>query len=68
VGQTERRKAREAKRRAPGAHELSDPKLPRKVPAGVAVVSVPQTDTGGWGEDPKALERTLSKELCKLTP
>jgi len=32
------------------------------------VVTVPQTDTGGWGEYPKALERTLSKELCKMTP
>jgi hypothetical protein len=22
-------------------------------------VSVPQTDSGGWGENPKAIERTL---------
>jgi hypothetical protein len=27
-----------------------------------------KTDTGRWGEDPKALERTLVKELGKLTP
>ncbi len=30
--------------------------------------TVPQTDTGGWGENPKALERTLVKELGKMTP
>ena len=30
--------------------------------------TVPQTDTGGQGENPKALERTLEKELGKLTP
>ena len=32
------------------------------------IVTVPQTDTGGQGENPKALERTLEKELGKLTP
>jgi hypothetical protein len=34
----------------------------------VALVSVPQTDTGRWGEYPQALERTAVKELGKLTP
>ena len=68
MGQTEGHKAREEKRRPLWGHELSDPRLPRKAPAGVAVVTVPQTDTGGRGEDPKALERTLSKELGKMTP
>ena len=29
---------------------------------------VPITDTGGRGEDPKAIERTLVKELGKMTP
>ena len=29
---------------------------------------VPQSDTRRRGEEPKALERTLVKELCKLTP
>ena len=29
---------------------------------------VPQTDTGRWGEKPKAREKTLVKELGKLTP
>ena len=32
------------------------------------MVSVPQTNTGRWGEYPKALERTLVKELGKLAP
>jgi hypothetical protein len=31
-------------------------------------VTVPQTDTGRRGENPKALERTLVQELGKLTP
>ena len=30
--------------------------------------TVPQTNTGRWGEYPKALERTLVKELGKLAP
>ena len=29
---------------------------------------VPQTDTGGQGENPKALERTRVKELGKMVP
>ncbi len=31
-------------------------------------MSVPQTDTGSRGENPQAFERTLLKELGKLTP
>ena len=51
------------------AHKLDDSQLPRKAPVELtAVVTVPQTDTGGRGEDPKALERTLLKELGKMTP
>ena len=30
--------------------------------------TVPQTDTGGRGEYPKALERTQVKELGKIAP
>ena len=30
--------------------------------------TVPETDTGGQGENPKALERTLVKELGKIAP
>ena len=29
---------------------------------------VPQTDTGRWGEKPQAREKTLVKELGKMTP
>ena len=29
---------------------------------------VPQTDTGSRGEDPQVSERTLVKELGKMTP
>ena len=31
-------------------------------------VPVPQTDTGRWDEKSKARERTLVKELGKMTP
>ena len=51
------------------AHKLDHPQLPRKAPVeSTAGVTVPQTDTGGRGEYPKALERTLPKELGKMTP
>ncbi len=46
--------------------ELSDSMLPRKAAGRVYRLSVPQTDTGRQGEHPKALERTLVKELCKI--
>ena len=32
------------------------------------IETVPQTDTGGWDENSKALERTQEKELGKLAP
>ena len=48
--------------------QLTDSTLPRKASSGVRVLTVPETDTGGWGEYPKALEITLVKELCKLAP
>ncbi len=32
------------------------------------VVTVLQTDTRGWDENSKALERTLVKELGKMVP
>ena len=48
--------------------KLINPMLPRKASDGEYQSTVPQTDTGGWGEYPKALERTLVKELGKLTP
>ena len=48
--------------------ELSNSMLPRKAAGRVYRLTVPQTDTGRQGEYPKALERTLVKELGKLTP
>jgi hypothetical protein len=42
--------------------------LPRKAACGAPLVSVPETDSGGRGEYPKAHERTVAKELGKLTP
>ena len=51
------------------AHKLDYSQLSRKAPVELtADVTVPQTDTGGRGEYPKALERTLLKELGKMTP
>ena len=47
---------------------LGNPILPRKAAYRVPLVSVPQTDSGGRGEYPKARERTLVKELGKMTP
>ena len=47
---------------------LGDPKLPRKAAYGATFVIVLQTDSGGRGEYPKARERTLVKELGKMTP
>ena len=56
-------------RRGLSPHKLTDSTLPRKVSAElIALVTVLKTDTGGRGEYPKALERTLVKELGKLTP
>ena len=50
-------------------HKLGDRPLPRKASMeSTARATVPQTDTGGRGEDPKALERTQPKELGKMTP
>ena len=61
--------SREVMRRLLCSRELSDPKLPRKSPAElIAVLTVPQTDSGGREEDSKALERSLSKELGKIPP
>ena len=50
-------------------HQLGDRPLPRKASVeSTSSATVPQTDTGGRGEYPKALERTLPKELGKMTP
>jgi hypothetical protein len=49
--------------------EVIDALLPGKASKlQVMYVTVPETDTGGQGENPKALERTLVKELGKIVP
>ena len=60
--------AREVMRSGFSSETLGDPMLPRKAACRATLVTVPQTDSGGRGEYPKARERTLVKELGKLTP
>jgi hypothetical protein len=48
--------------------EVTEPMLPRKSSKQARQVTVPQTDSGGRVEHTKALERTVVKELSKLTP
>ena len=48
--------------------EVIDAMLPGKSSKLQVKVTVPQTDTGGQGENPKALERTRVKELGKIAP
>jgi hypothetical protein len=50
------------------ADEGRDTLLPRKATKLQLLTTVPQTDTGARDEYSKALERTLEKELGKLTP
>ena len=51
-----------------GFREVIEPILPRKTSKRVDLVTVPQTDSGGRVEHTKALERTVVKELSKMTP
>ena len=37
----------------------------RKTSRAKVIVTVPQTDTGGWGEKPQVYERNFVKELGK---
>ena len=48
--------------------EVADTMLPGKATKLQLHTTVPQTDTGARDEYSKALERTLEKELGKLTP
>ena len=48
--------------------EACESRLARKGANGRYTVPVPQTDAGGRGENPKTNERTLVKELGKMTP
>ena len=48
--------------------EVIDATLPRKALKRVSWLIVPETNTGRYPEYGKALERTLLKELGKMTP
>ena len=45
-----------------------DTKLPRKTSKDIIYVPVPITNTGGQEENSKVSERTMVKELGKMTP
>ena len=57
----------ETRRRAPLGAKGPIPHC-REKPLARLAVPVPETDTGGRGEKPKARGKTLAKELGKLTP
>ena len=44
------------------------PNFQEKLLGLIILVPVPETDTGGRGENPKVSERTMVKELGKMTP
>ena len=48
--------------------EVINARLPRKTSKHQVTVGRTKTDTGGQGENPKALERTRVKELGKMVP
>ena len=48
--------------------KVTDPTLPRKTSKLQVTQTVPQSDTGRQGENPKALERTRVKELGNMAP
>ena len=58
------RKSREVDRKGVGKSRYH---VPRKA-AMARYTPVPKTDTGGWGENPKADGRSIVKELGKMTP
>ena len=65
------RKSRPPKGRSRDAERKGVAKHAGHVPRKAAIVCrapVPQTDTGGWGENPKAGGRSIAKELGKMAP
>ena len=48
--------------------QLSPSTLPRKASKRGTTRTVPQTDSGRWGENPQVIDRTVVKELGKLAP
>ena len=53
---------------APTGNEVMGCGSSRKTSKLMAILTVPQTDTGRQVEDTKVFERTIVKELGKLTP
>ena len=68
IGTNESSLAREVMRFELLLETLGDPMLPRKAAYRATFVIVLQTDSGGREEYSKARERTLVKELGKMTP
>ena len=50
------------------ARSYMTPNFQEKFLGLIMYVPVPRTDTGGQGEYPKVSERTMVKELGKMTP
>ena len=50
------------------ALKINEAKLPRKASKDMILSPVPQTNTGGQEENSKVSERTMVKELGKMTP
>ena len=50
------------------AEKAGDPRRQEKLRSRDCKATVPQTDTGRWGENPKAHVRMLVQELGKLAP
>ena len=46
----------------------TDATLPRKTSKDIILIPVPRIDTDSQGEYPKVSERTMVKELGKITP
>ena len=51
-----------------GSGSLMTPSFQEKFLGLMMYIPVPRTDTGGQGEYPKVSERTMVKELGKMTP
>jgi hypothetical protein len=55
--------------RSTGRKKVDDSSCQEKSRSAITFrVTVPQTDTGRWGENPQALVRTLVQELGKMCP
>ncbi len=58
----------ETRQRAPTGAKSLMPRFLEKPLSFRQIATVPQTNTGRQGENPKALERTRVKELGKMAP